>query len=532
MYVGSRKKSRSVKSLPFLALGLLLSSGCADPAIHHSDGRDFNASQPNGTPSSPGATSPDPEFPEAIAPGPMGTVYEFDGYDLPAENVPVELKLDAPFRQLEIFYTGDDPVLEVQFEIGPDLWTDWQVFVPDATYAGSYAGIITLETPATAMRYRTQGMMDQLYLELFEQALELPDHAHDDHAHDDDTPLADDPDYGDLSDASIADDELEVRTDGLTQRQQGLITSCEKRRMAAYSDGTRLADIDVIEMDGKNVGVNTGSAYEKMRIAAARSGVHLRIVSGFRTMPEQEYLYNCYRTKRCNRGNLAARPGYSNHQNGLALDLNTKDRGVLRWLNANGANYGFRRTVRSEPWHWEYTAGRTVDPQVCNDGSSEPAENQDPGPQTSTTTCSETQLCTSTMDCVDGQCAKTGKLRVTLTWQDRIDLDLHVVTPSGAKLWYRDRDTADGGIFDSDSCIGTTCQGDSFRESVYWRGEPTEGHYTFWAVNYTGDRQAALTFDLSINGERKTFQSTVPAARNGESVKFMISYPDGAVIEP
>ena len=59
-------------------------------------------------------------------------------------------------------------------------------------------------------------------------------------------------------------------------------------------------------------------------------------------------------TKACNGGHLAAPPGYSNHQSGHALDLNTSARGVYSFLANHGKSYGFRRTVPSEPWHWEH----------------------------------------------------------------------------------------------------------------------------------------------------------------------------------
>ena len=88
-----------------------------------------------------------------------------------------------------------------------------------------------------------------------------------------------------------------------------------------------------------------------MREAARRDGVHLTVVSGFRTYAEQKELYRLYRA---GRGNLAAKPGHSNHQNGWALDLNHRGPGVYRWLTRNGARFGFRRTVPSEKWHWEY----------------------------------------------------------------------------------------------------------------------------------------------------------------------------------
>jgi hypothetical protein len=74
-------------------------------------------------------------------------------------------------------------------------------------------------------------------------------------------------------------------------------------------------------------------------------------------MAEQQYLYDCYLTKSCNNGNLAAKPGYSNHQNGRAVDVSTSS-----WLFANAAKFGFVRTVPSEDWHWEYAGPDTGGP--------------------------------------------------------------------------------------------------------------------------------------------------------------------------
>jgi LAS superfamily LD-carboxypeptidase LdcB len=87
-----------------------------------------------------------------------------------------------------------------------------------------------------------------------------------------------------------------------------------------------------------------------MQSAARAAGVRMSISSGFRTMKEQQYFWNCYQTKSCNHGNLAARFGYSNHQSGSALDLSTST-----WLANNAARFGFHRTVGKEPWHYEFS---------------------------------------------------------------------------------------------------------------------------------------------------------------------------------
>jgi len=132
--------------------------------------------------------------------------------------------------------------------------------------------------------------------------------------------------------------------------------SCSERGDTGYRAGSSFP-IRVVTVDGRPVEIDTANAYYVMAQAAARDGVEIRIVSGFRTNAEQEHLYYCYTSCSCNSCNLAARPGYSNHQSGHALDLNTSAGGVLSWLNAHGAAYGFSRTVPSEAWHWEWWGG-------------------------------------------------------------------------------------------------------------------------------------------------------------------------------
>jgi len=135
-------------------------------------------------------------------------------------------------------------------------------------------------------------------------------------------------------------------------RARRVITSDDVPEGAAqgYVHG-RSVRISVTRLDGKPVEVHTAAAYRRMREAAQRDGVALRIASGFRTMEHQQALYRAYRQ---GRGNLAAVPGHSNHQSGHALDLNTSTPGVFRWLTSHGRRFGFRRTVPTEPWHWEW----------------------------------------------------------------------------------------------------------------------------------------------------------------------------------
>ena len=126
------------------------------------------------------------------------------------------------------------------------------------------------------------------------------------------------------------------------------------RIAAGYQNGRRVS-VALSEVGG-GCYLNTRAApsYRAMMAAARRDGVNLSLLSAFRSMEQQQHLYNLYRS---GRGNKAARPGYSNHQMGLSVDLgNTGGYGGrnYRWLKQNAARFGFYNDVRGEPWHWTY----------------------------------------------------------------------------------------------------------------------------------------------------------------------------------
>jgi hypothetical protein len=117
-----------------------------------------------------------------------------------------------------------------------------------------------------------------------------------------------------------------------------------------YRRGRRIA-VKVVTVDWAEVEIRTAKALLAMREAATADGIAIRVRSGFRANDHQAWLYAAWRE---GWGNKAARPGYSVHQSGQALDLELHEPATFAWLEANAARFGFRRTVRKEPWHWEY----------------------------------------------------------------------------------------------------------------------------------------------------------------------------------
>lgn len=115
-----------------------------------------------------------------------------------------------------------------------------------------------------------------------------------------------------------------------------------------------LADIVGMGSEMEQVTLAGLAAYLKLKDAAAKKNLSLEINSGFRTFQRQDQLFASFLQ---GHGNLAAKPGNSNHQHGQAFDLNTHGFDgdpIYDWLKKNGPKLGFIRTVNKEHWHWEY----------------------------------------------------------------------------------------------------------------------------------------------------------------------------------
>lgn len=123
----------------------------------------------------------------------------------------------------------------------------------------------------------------------------------------------------------------------------------------AYRNGKPIA-VELVQIDDKGhmLARPAAEAFTRMRSAAASDGHAIVVESAFRTMDQQAAVWLAY--KNGERTDVAAPPGYSNHQAGEAVDVTT-ERGtnaVYFWLEKHAHLYGFRRTVGSEPWHWEF----------------------------------------------------------------------------------------------------------------------------------------------------------------------------------
>lgn len=120
-------------------------------------------------------------------------------------------------------------------------------------------------------------------------------------------------------------------------------------------------------------------AFRAMADGARAEGVSLRSVSAYRSYASQKITYNNYLKKYRQSvvDDFSARPGHSEHQTGLALDINVasskahfENTKAFAWLKEHCAEYGFilrydqgKEAVtgyRFEPWHYRYVGVETA----------------------------------------------------------------------------------------------------------------------------------------------------------------------------
>ena len=118
--------------------------------------------------------------------------------------------------------------------------------------------------------------------------------------------------------------------------------------------------------------------FKQMSAAARREGVNLHLISGFRSVDDQNYLFFKIKEQRAQnttqRAEVSAPPGFSEHHTGYAVDIGDSNvpathlettfekTAAFRWLSKNAAKYSFELSfpkdnaqgISYEPWHWRF----------------------------------------------------------------------------------------------------------------------------------------------------------------------------------
>lgn len=141
-----------------------------------------------------------------------------------------------------------------------------------------------------------------------------------------------------------------------------------------YVDGVLVANKTYSVPENYNPGAllsECSAAFDSMKNDAAKEGLTLWNASGFRSYELQKSLYTRYseRDGKAAADRYSARPGYSEHQTGLAIDLNTittafADTPEGKWVAENCWKYGFilrypkdkeeQTGYMYEAWHIRY----------------------------------------------------------------------------------------------------------------------------------------------------------------------------------
>ncbi len=132
------------------------------------------------------------------------------------------------------------------------------------------------------------------------------------------------------------------------------------------------------------INVDAYEKYKLMKADMASLGMNIWIQSGYRSYSLQESLYNKYvnRDGKLAADTYSARPGHSEHQTGLAFDLNSISDDFQytsegKWVNENAWRYGFilrypksKESItgyKYESWHLRYV-GEDLATKLYNNG--------------------------------------------------------------------------------------------------------------------------------------------------------------------
>lgn len=130
------------------------------------------------------------------------------------------------------------------------------------------------------------------------------------------------------------------------------------------------------------------------------------------------------------------------------------------------------------------------------------------------------------------------RLTFTLGWNDRNDLDLHVISPDGGEIWYSNK-RVDGGVLDvdmnalyslnrlvfgTDTGVSSTGNSDEPVENVSWSKDFPRGKYKVRVVYFAkyGPETTDYTLQVRYGMTTKTVSGTVREVKDQGEYEFDI----------
>lgn len=175
-----------------------------------------------------------------------------------------------------------------------------------------------------------------------------------------------------------------TRNDNDNRTSKGF--SITKKNGITYIDGYLIVNktYSIPSSYGSGLTEETSTNFKKMKKAAEEENLDLYISSGYRSYSRQDTLYSNYVKKdgKDEANTYSARPGHSEHQSGLAFDVNIVNDSFAgteeaKWLADNCYRYGFilrypkgkshETGYKYEPWHFRYV-GTDLATKLYNNG--------------------------------------------------------------------------------------------------------------------------------------------------------------------
>lgn len=177
---------------------------------------------------------------------------------------------------------------------------------------------------------------------------------------------------------------LSNNTDGLKIIDGILIVNKSYPLPKDYVPTNTYKDATGLNYCSECINVDAYEKYKLMKADMASLGMNIWIQSGYRSYSLQESLYNKYvnRDGKLAADTYSARPGHSEHQTGLAFDLNSISDDFQytsegKWVNENAWRYGFilrypksKESItgyKYESWHLRYV-GEDLATKLYNNG--------------------------------------------------------------------------------------------------------------------------------------------------------------------
>ena len=147
---------------------------------------------------------------------------------------------------------------------------------------------------------------------------------------------------------------------------------------ALYKEADKLVTVE----NGVKLHPDAAEFYRLLKQAAAREGVNIKLVSGFRSIADQQKIIDNKRKAGQTDAQIFkvnTKPGYSEHHTGYAFDIDDADQPtnlsesfdktkVYAFMVKNAKKYGFELSypkgnttgITYEPWHWRFIGTNTA----------------------------------------------------------------------------------------------------------------------------------------------------------------------------